>query len=210
VPSTAGSGAATDRRKEESGYGSNKKITLAYALRLVTASMFIAISSGVAHLAMLGKAGKFAVPFVILSVLGAGLSLWGRFDWTRVGQRFLLFGHLLRETAGTSTKLAAFASGLMWIAFGTALARIVWMIFGSWLIRLGGGPWELLGWCGLIGAAMCWIKGGSDWSLAFKGATGLENEHVHGDARLATENEAAAAARGASRPRQSRGGDLNY
>jgi hypothetical protein len=186
------------------------EVDLAYAARLTMASVFVAAGAGTAHVALLGKAGALAVPFVILCAIGAGLCLWGRFDWTTLASRLVLLAHALREAAGTSAKLAAFVSGLMWLAFGIVLARLVWMIFGSSLIGFNGDVQEVLGWFGMFGAAFCLIKGAADWSLAFKGAANLENEHVHGDARLATEHEAAAAARGAPRLPNDRGTDFDY
>lgn len=140
--------------------------------------------------------GWFAIPFVLLCAAGVGLSLWGRFAWPEISSWLAIAGTAAREIGGAAERLKAFVSGLLLLAFGGILGRMTWAIFGSSLLTFQGGIWEIAGWCFVVGSAMCLAKGAADWSVAFKGAATLQNEHVHGDARLATDTEAAGAARG--------------
>jgi hypothetical protein len=162
-------------------------------IRIVAASVFVAAGSAFTNVTLAGKAGALGMPAVILCILGAGISLWSRFGNYRIGARLAAIG---KELVETPVKLSAFTSGLLWLAFGMVLGRLVWIVFGPVLLTLNGGLFEIVGWCGVGGTAVCLLKCVSDWREAFKLSGPLDDERAHGDARDATEQEARRATRG--------------
>jgi hypothetical protein len=176
-------------------------------VRYSTAATLAAVAGVTTHLAVHGQG---SMPVATLASLGSGLALWGRFEWHEMGTRLIVLGDVAREIASTTGKLTAFVSGLYWFCFGAVLARIVWAWFGVSLLSGRGGIVEIVGWGLLVGTAMCFAKSAADWSVAFKSTGKLENEHVHGDARLATEPEGAAAASGKTKKPPRDGINLDY
>src|SRR6202521_4076661 len=184
-----------------------RKSNVVFGVRIVLASAIVGIGAAVAHLVVLGDAGPLAGPFLALCVLAAGLALFGRLEWREIGENLAVVGQAVGDT---SEKLRAVVVGIMWLAAGGVSLRIVWVAFGSSMMNFQGGIWEIIGWCGVFGVAICFIASAGSFSAAFKPEARLENEHVHGDARLASEREGTDAARGTSRRPRRPGIDLNY
>jgi len=143
------------------------------------------------HLAVLGKPS--AILFAMLSAIGIGLCLRGRFEWSAIGAVLTKVGEIAKEAAGTTAKLGTFLSGLSWFTQGAVLGRVTYLVFTSFLANWTMG--ELIGWCLFFGTLFCIGKGAAEWSGVFKGAINLTDNLPFG-ARLATEPEATEAARG--------------
>jgi len=173
-----------------------------HVTKIVAASVCVAAGAATAHMALLQQGGALAWPFAILCALGAIVSLRAHFDLSDIVHRF---GQLRPDVGGAIEFVADKASR------GRVLVVGLWFTFwGGLLLLLCTRPfaaavldWDtsLVGWGIGMAVGVYWLfaRGLAPAWKALHGPRGLNNSDlVHGDARLATEREAADAARGAS------------
>jgi len=164
------------------------------SLKFCAEAGFACAGGYMARKAALGN--PYALVPALLCAVAVGLSLWGRFRWGGIefGPWLARLARIAREIAVTGAKFSALLSGLFYFTAGAALTQIGYMAFTSFLSDWG--IVQVVSWCLLGGAMLCFFKAAADWAVAFKIPEILENKGVHGDAAKATQARAKVSARG--------------